>query len=222
MTPQKTERTFTLIELLVVIAIIAILAAMLMPALSQARESAKSNACKNNLHQEGLAIGLYLDSSEEYFPPLRLESGKDCSYALAKITDTLKPSSRKTNIALCPSDTAPNSVLYSGGWGLRFHYSYATNKHVVKDYNAAAYRLPTIVNPGKTLMFADSKKQYFSRYEQNIQTRHNGSFNAVFLAGQVENFKTGRGGDFMISDLAAPDNYFLQTADLNLYWGGHK
>jgi prepilin-type N-terminal cleavage/methylation domain-containing protein len=58
---------FTLVEVLVVIAIIAILVALLLPAVQQARESARRTACRNNLHQIGLALHNY-ETQHKVFP----------------------------------------------------------------------------------------------------------------------------------------------------------
>ena len=66
------QKSFTLIELLVVIAIIAILAAMLMPALQQARRAGKSSACLNNIRQLGSAIMNYGADHKDIIVPVHV------------------------------------------------------------------------------------------------------------------------------------------------------
>jgi len=68
MSPHSNKRGFTLIELLVVISIIALLVAILLPALTQARESARRVLCSAQLRQWGIAITVYVNEYDQVVP----------------------------------------------------------------------------------------------------------------------------------------------------------
>ena len=73
-----STKSFSLIELLVVVAIIGILASLLLPSLKKARESAKQSACINNQKQIAIAIAMYHDDNQSYYPT----SSRDTSVSM--------------------------------------------------------------------------------------------------------------------------------------------
>jgi prepilin-type N-terminal cleavage/methylation domain-containing protein/prepilin-type processing-associated H-X9-DG protein len=104
---NQTGRAFTLVELLVVIAIIAILAALLLPALSRAKEAARATACLSNLRQVGIALQIYMSDNNNRLPIMRDVSTDPVVAAtntFPAIHRVLAPQLGNTNVLRCPSD----------------------------------------------------------------------------------------------------------------------
>ena len=189
---REGKRDFTLIELLVVIAIIAILAAMLLPALSKAREKARGVSCTANVKSLGTACLMYAADNGEYMPGAVEACGDIWLRPVAPYYGARDDYTVVPKLLFCPSV----QDRHSSWW----HTSYALNwmlgsAYILPPQGEGVPKMSRIRHPSKVVLLGDWAPEsyrvimayefYISAGRRQTVLRHSKRANMAFVDGHT-------------------------------------
>ena len=214
---MTTRRAFTLVETLVVIAVIALIAAMLLPALSKARQSGRRTACASNLRQITVALSIYTCENEGDFPtfnqtnrwPSQLHRGYENFDVLLCPSDRTPPA---RNFGLRP-DEAPRSYVMNL---FRDHFATTLSAADLQRFNSGAYggtiNESSIWLPADTVVFGEKKTRSTDFYVDLAGVFGGTTLWALEQRRHMRNSATGSGGS----------NYAFVEGSVKYLTSGHS